>query len=164
MNEEHAVNVIRGSVDLRTALRNAGSVAAGAAVVAERSVLYPYRAFEVRCTVATLAGSRSVLLRCLVDGINDVGATADAYVTDGLAANGEMWLDAEVAPLDAERTAWRTITLRLGKTFRMIAPFGVQLEPAGLVYKRFWILRAGEARIMTDSVTGHMHPLHAAAA
>ena len=163
MNEDNAVNVIRGQVDLHTALRSVASMAAGAPVVAERSVLYPYRAFNVRCSVATLSGPRSVSLRCLVDGINDVGATADAYVTDRLPANGELRLDAGVAPRDAERTAWRTITLRLGRTFRTIAPFGVQLEPAGLVYKRFWILRAGEARIMTDSVTGHVHPLNAAA-
>ena len=164
MTEEKTVRVIRGQVDLRTALENAGSIAAGMPVLAERSVLYPYRAFRARCAVPTIAGAKTVSLTCLVDAINDCAATADQYETDAMPASGETRLSPKITERVAERTAWRTLTYGLGRKFRMIAAFGVRLEPAGTVYKRFWILKVGGERIMADSVTGCMHPLRASVA
>ncbi len=73
-------------------------------------------------------------------------------------------MPSKITASDARQTAQRTVTHRLGKQLKMIAPFDVQLEATGTVYKRFWIIRIGDGRIMADSVTGNMHPLSAAAA
>ena len=161
MNKESTVNVIRGQVDLGAAVESAQSVAAGQTVVAERSVLYPYIAFGVCCTVPTIAGSRTVSMNCLVDGLNDFGATADPYETDRVPVSGAIRLAPRIGQRRAARTAWRAVTHGLCRKLRMIAAFGVRLEAAGVVYKRFWILQVGNARVMTDSVTGHLHPLNA---
>jgi hypothetical protein len=164
MTKERTLNVIRERVDSNTALRNAAGLTNGVPVFVEGSVLYPYFAFNARCTVATMAGSRSMSVDCLVDGINGLGATADSYSTGEVTACDDVQLQTKVAVDDAQRTAQRTVTHRLGKQLKMIAPFDVQLEAAGTIYKRFWIMRVGDGRIMADSVTGNMHSLNASAA
>lgn len=164
MNKGKTMRVIRGEVDVHAALENARAMAAGAPVAAAQSVLYPYFGFRAHCTIPTFVGTRTVSINCLVDGLNDAGATADSYMTDVLYASNEVRLEAIVSQVEAERTARQTMTHGLGRKLKMIAPFDVHLELAGIVYKRFWIVRIGDARIMTDSVTGHMHPLNASAA
>jgi len=101
---------------------------------------------------------------CLVDGINGFGATADPFSTGHAFACDEIRLQPKITNDEARRIALRTVTHRLSRQLRMIAPFDVQLEAGGIIYKRFWIIKIGSGRIMTDSVTGNMHPLSASAA
>ena len=96
--------------------------------------------------------------------MNGLGATTDSFRTEGFLAHDEVRLNSKITVGDAQGVAQRTVTHRLGRQLKMIAPFDVQLETMGVVYKRFWIIRIGNRRIMTDSVTGNMYPLRATAA
>lgn len=163
MSKEGILEVICGEIDASAALRNVEGIG-GHIPVVEQSVLYPYRRYTVRCDVPTMIGNKSMTLNCLVDGINGHAATTDDFATDKHNSLRERRLQTFIPDDDAKRAARRTVTHRLGKKLRMIAPFNVQLESAGTVYRRFWIIRIGEQRIMTDSVTGNMHLLDATAA
>ena len=112
----------------------------------------------------TIGGTKTITVDCLVDSINGLGMTADAFATDEIVDAGEKTLCPIVNNDDAREIARRTVTHRLGKKLKMIAPFDVCLEEQGTVYKRFWILRMGAGRAMIDSTTGGMHPLSATAA
>lgn len=164
MTEDRTLNVIREQVGSAAALQNVATLTNDVPVFLEGSVLYPYFAFTARCSVATMIGKRSISLDCLVDGVNGFGATADSFSTEQVVTSDEIRLQSKISIDVAERTAKRTVTHRLGKQLKMIAPFDVQLESAGTVYKRFWIVRVGNSRIMADSVTGNLHPLAASAA
>ncbi len=163
MNKEKTLTVIREQVDSTTALRNV-EVMTDVPAVIEESVLYPYIGFTACCTVPTMIGKKKVSVTCLVDGVNGLGATADSFRTEEALAHDDVRLQSKITADDAQRTARRTVTHRLGKKLKMIAPFDVQLETTGIVYKRFWVIRIGDGRIMADSVTGNMHPLSVTAA
>ena len=158
------LNVIREQVDSGTALQNIAGMTDDVPVFVEGSVLYPYFAFSARCTIPTMIGRQAMSVDCLVDGINGLGATTDSFSTAQTLATDEVRLQTRITNEDAGRAAQRTVTHSLGKQLKMIAPFDVQLESAGTIYKRFWIIRIGNGRIMADSVTGNMHPLSAIAA
>ena len=164
MVKEKLLTVIREQVDSATALQNIAGMTDGVSGVVERSVLYPYIRFTASCSVPTMIGRKAISLDCLVDGINGLGATADPFSTGQLVLCDEVRLQPKITTDEAQRTAQRTVTHQLGRQFRMIAPFDVQLEAAGTIYKRFWIIMIGDGRIMTDSVTGNMHTLSATAA
>jgi len=164
MAREGRLTIIRERVDSTTALQNVAGMTDDVAVVVEGSVLYPYIAFTARCAVPTMIGKKEITVDCLVDGVNGHGATADSFSTEQMVACDEVRLQSKITDGEARRTAQRTVTHRLGKKLKLIAPFDVQLEAAGTVYKRFWIIRIGDGRIMADSVTGNMHPLSASAA
>jgi hypothetical protein len=164
MNKEKVLNVIHEQVDSTTALRNVAGMIGDVPVVNEGSVFYPYFEFTARCSVPTIVGKKAMTVVCLVDGINGLAATAESFSTEEIVAVDEMQLQPKVTNGNARQTAQRTVTHRLGKELKMIAPFDVQLEATGVVYKRFWIIRIGDSRIMADSVTGDMHPLSANAA
>ncbi len=164
MNKEQTLSIIRQRVDSTTALQNVAGMTDNVPVFVESSVLYPYIGFTARCSVPTIIGKTAMTVDCLVDGINDLGATAESFSTELTVACDEVRLQSKITASDARQTAQRTVTHRLGKQLKMIAPFDVQLEATGVVYKRFWIIRIGDGRIMADSVTGNMHPLRASAA
>ena len=164
MNKEEKFAVIHERVDSTTALQNVSSVTDDVHAVIECSVLYPYIAFTAQCAVPTMIGKKEITVDCLVDGVNGHGATADSFSTEQTVAGDEVRLQSRITDDEAQRTAQRTVTHRLGKKLKLIAPFDVQLEAAGTVYKRFWIIRIGDGRIMADSVTGNLHPLSASAA
>lgn len=164
MTKAKKVSVICGQVDSMAALRNIDAMTDDVPVVMDGSVLYPYFGFIASCSVPTLIGKKALSVTCLVDGVNGLAATADAFRTEEESAQDEIRLQSKITNSDARRTAQRAVTHRLGKELKMIAPFDVQLETMGIVYKRFWIIRIGDRRIMTDSVTGNMHPLSATAA
>ncbi len=164
MAKEKLLTVIREQVDSATALQNIAGMTSGVSVVIERSVLYPYIRFTASCSVPTMIGRKAISVDCLVDGINGLGATADPFSTERTVNCDEVRLQPKITNEAAQRIAQRTVTHQLGRQFRMIAPFDVQLEAAGTIYKRFWIIMIGDGRIMTDSVTGNMHTLSATAA
>jgi len=156
--------VIREQFDATTALQRIHAVRADIAGVVEQRMVYPYYRFKAGCKVPTMVGRQELSFDCLVDGINGLGATADPFSTDRLIVPDELLLETEVSKDDAAGIAHRTVTHQLGKKLKMIAPFDVTLESAGLIYRSFWIVRISGSRIMIDSVTGSMHPLRARAA
>lgn len=164
MARDRTLAVIRGHIESGAALQKFAENSTDVAAVLERAVLYPYLRFTARCVVPTISGRKTISVDCLIDGIHGQGATADVFASDDIIVSNETQLHATIREDDARRTAERTVTHRLGKELRMIAPFDVRLEARGTVYKRFWIVRAGTERIMMDSVTGHLHPLQTSAA
>jgi hypothetical protein len=164
MTRATTVAVMHGQVDSTAVLRNIEGMTDELADSIEGSVLYPYFGFSARCTVPTMIGKRTMTVDCLVDGINGHGATADSFATEQTNASDEVLLQSRITDEDAQRTARRTLMHRLGRQLKMIASFDVQLESAGTIYKRFWIIRVGNDRVIADSVTGHVHPLSATAA
>ena len=164
MAEERKLAVIRERVDSTAALQNVASMTDDVPAVIEGSALYPYIAFTAQCAVPTMIGKKEITVDCLVDGVNGHGATADPFSTKQMVSCDEVMLELKITDDEAQRTAQRTVTHRLGKQLKMIAPFDVQLESAGTVYKRFWIIRIGDNKVMADSVTGNMYPLSASAA
>ena len=159
MTRPRTFSIIREQVDAATARQSAAELAGGSVVEVEGSVMYPYFRFTAECSVPTLIGKKHISVECLVDGVNGFGATADPVVADERTAGDEILMQSEIADDAAQRSAQRTITHQLGRKFRTIAAFDVALEPAGKLYKRFWIMRVGDSRIMADSVTGNMHAL-----
>lgn len=164
MNSDRRLAVICGQIDCRTALQQVSGETAGIAVVLERSVLYPYLWFTARCSVPTIGGRKAISIDCLVDGINGHATTTDTFLTDTVKLLDETQLPSGITRTTARRAAQATVTHRLGRKLKLIAPFDVRLRECGTVYRRFWILRVGDGRVMIDSVTGGMHPLAARAA
>jgi hypothetical protein len=164
MADVKLLTVIREEVDASAALQSIHAVRADIAGVVEQKMVYPYYRFKAGCKVPTIIGRQDVVVDCLVDGINGLGATADPFSTNQLSVNYENVLKPELSNREAVKIAHRTVTHQLGKKLKMIAPFNVVLEAKGLLYRSFWIVRIGDSRIMVDSVTGSMHPVSASAA
>ena len=101
---------------------------------------------------------------CLVDAVNGLGATADAFELKSESVPAKALLDIDVDADTAADTAHKTVTHRLGKKLRTISTFDVNLKARGIVNKRFWIVRTSDARIMVDSTSGGLHPLKLRAA
>ncbi len=164
MADEKMLTVIREEVDASTALQSIHAVRGDIAGVVEQKLVYPYYRFKAGCKVPTIIGRQDLLIDCLVDGINGLGATADSFSTNQLSVKTENVLKPDISNREALKIAHRTVTHQLGKKLKMIAPFDVVLEATGLIYRSFWIVRIGDSRIMVDSVTGSMHSVSASAA
>lgn len=164
MADGNMLTIIRERVDASTALQSLQAVSGNIAGVVEQKMLYPYYRFAASCKIPTITGRQDVAVNCLVDGVNGLGATADPFITDRLRVTDENELKTEISRGGAVRIARRAVTHRLGRKFRMIAPFDVTLEAKGMIYRGFWIVRIGDSRVMVDSVTGGTHPLRASAA
>lgn len=164
MTAHSLLTVMREQVDADAARARVAALCDHATVSVEGSVLYPYFWFAARCKVRMMAGHQDISVACAVDGVNGIGATADPVPTDNQAASDALVLQSKISTDVAKRTAERTLTHQLGRKFRTIATFDVSLDSIGTIYKRFWIVRVGDSRVMTDSVTGIVQPLSANAA
>jgi len=164
MADEKMLTVIREQVDASAALQNIHAARGDVAGIVEQKLFYPYYRFQAGCKVPTMIGKQDVVVDCLVDGINGLGATADPFITDKLMVTDENLLHPDISRDEAVKIAQRTVTHQLGKKLKMIAPFDVTLDAKGMIYRSFWIVRIGDSRIMIDSVTGGMQPLRASAA
>jgi len=164
MREQPTIRAIEQRIDAAAALGRVAALAGGAEGAVERKLYYPYFHFRARCAVPTLAGRQALALDCLVDGINGTGATADPFGCDALPVAGAHLLAAAIGRDEAERIARRTVTHRLGRKLRMIAPFAVELEACGVVYRGFWIVGVAGGRVMVDSATGAIQSVGASAA
>lgn len=164
MAKKVSLRVIREQIDAAAALQYIHSARDDLISAVEQKLVYPYFQFTARCKVPTIAGKKELTFSCVVDGVNGHGATADRFCTDESIVAEECCLQLGISQDDATRIAQRTVTHQLGKKLKLIAPFEVVLESAGLIYRGFWIVRVGDKRVMIDSVTGAMHPLAANAA
>jgi hypothetical protein len=109
-------------------------------------------------------GKESLSINCLVDGINALGATSDAFDVEQILVDEIEIMRMSVVNDEAHRAAYRILMHQLSRRLKMIASFDICLAKRGIVYKAFWILRSRNVRFMIDSVTGGMHPLRALAA
>jgi hypothetical protein len=144
MADEKMLTVIREEVDASAALQSIHAVRGDVAGVVEQKLVYPYYRFKAGCKVPTIIGRQDLLIDCLVDGINGLGATADPFATNQLSVTTENVLQPELSNREAVKIAHRTVTHQLGKKLKMIAPFDVVLEATGLIYRSFWIVRIGD--------------------
>ncbi len=158
------LTVICEQFDSAYALQRIESIAGDGSAEFEQKLFYPYFHLTARCSVPTMIGRKELTVDCLVDAINGSGATTDPFSTEELTVPREIQLQPIWSHDEAVRVARRTLTHRLGKKMRMIAPFDVVLESTTLIYRGFWIVRVGTGRIMLDSVTGGMQSLRASAA
>ena len=158
------LTVICGQFDSADALQRVESIAGDGSAEVEQQMFYPYFHLSARCSIPTIIGRKELTVDCLVDGINGSGATTDPFSTEQVAVPREIRLQPTCSHDEAVRVARRTLTHRLGKKMRMIAPFDVVLESTTLIYRGFWIVRVGTGRIMLDSVTGGMQSLRGSAA
>jgi hypothetical protein len=164
MADRKFLPVMRAQVDEAAARYKFDEVSGGSATRIECKLYYPYYRFNANCQIPTLFGKKAMAVTCLVDGLNGIAATADPISVDHFELPPDAPLQVTVAIKGAERAARRILVHQLGRRLRMIAPFEVDLEPLGIVYKVFWIAHSNNFKFMIDSMTGLVHPLKARAA
>jgi hypothetical protein len=158
------ITIIPGTLVANDAQSAVATLSGDAGAQVERGVVYPYYCFGAGCRVPTLVGRKPVETVCLVDAVNGIGATADGFEVEPRRVPARTLIAPTLQTADATRIATRTVTHWLGRSLRTIADFEVALEPRGLVYKHFWIVRANGSRLLLDSTTGGWVPLGLAAA
>jgi len=156
--------VIQESFNASKACKLISAMTNGEPAVIERKMYYPYFRFDGKCSVPGLFGRRATQLNCLVDAVNGLGATTDHFTVDHRQLDDGEIIATTISNDVAMRIAQRTVTHRLTRRLRMIAPFGLALKPQGVIYKGFWIVGCASAAVMIDSVTGGLHPLSERAA
>jgi len=164
MSEKLEVSAIGAHFDSTAALARVTALTGTSDGVVERRMLYPYYHYRANARVPTLAGKKQLAVDCLVDAVNGSGLTADPFRRESLDVSPACVLARGIGQDAAARVAHRTVTHRLGKKFRIIAPFDVELEYSGIVHRGFWIVRVGRGRVMVDSATGAVQSLGADAA
>ena len=164
MTDREQLVVIHGSFNATDALCVAASLTGDIKAKVESEIIYPYYCFDARCSVPILTGRQQVTLVCLVDAVNGLGATADSFELKKESVLVEHVLATGVAELTAVDIAHRTVTHHLGSKLRTIAEFNVTMQPRGFIYKRFWVVRTSDARLLVDSTTAGWHPLKLMAA
>lgn len=164
MSRREQVVLIHGAFDATHALCVAASLTGDLDAKVESDRLFPYFCYDADCRVPTLAGRRQVSLACLVDAVNGLGSTADGFELENASVPAGRLLETAIGADEAIRIAERTVTHGLGRRARTIASFDVRLTPRGIVYKRFWIVRTSEARLLVDSTTAGWFPLKLEAA
>lgn len=164
MSRREQVVLIHGAFDATHALCVAASLTGDLDARVESDRLFPYYCYDAACRVPTLSGRRKVSLVCLVDAVNGLGSTADAFELENASVPAGHLLETAIDAGEAARIAERTVTHALGRRARTIASFDAKVTPRGLVYKRFWIVRTNEARLLVDSTTAGWFPLKLEAA
>jgi hypothetical protein len=164
MARQERIRVINQELDADMAVRCLQTMTGDTAASFERRVFYPYHRFVADCIVPTMFGKESLSINCLVDGINALGATSDAFDVEQILVDEIEIMRMSVVNDEAHRAAYRILMHQLSRRLKMIASFDICLAKRGIVYKAFWILRSRNVRFMIDSVTGGMHPLRALAA
>lgn len=156
---DNRIVMIRGSFNATDALCVIASLTGEVDAKVEKEVIYPYYCFDASCSAPAAAGRKDLSVLCLVDAVNGLGATADSFELKKEPVKASKIMDLAIDDEHARQIAERTVTHRLGKAFRAIADFDVQLNPRGLVHKRFWVVRTSETRLLVDSTTAGWLPL-----
>lgn len=130
--------------------------ASGCTVHVERTLYYPYLWYRARYRLATLFGRPRFETDCLVDARKGVVSTADGFETRELRPPPDDVLGVCVDRTAAAAAAQRTLSHALSRQHRSGAPLELETDTAGTLYKRFWVMRCGEAgpRVLLDSTTG----------
>lgn len=153
---------MRAALDSSAAVKRIAGLVEGAVAEAERRVFYPYYHFGARGRLRWLFGERRLEFDCLVDARTGRAASADALALDTLTVDDAEVLGATHEAVEAEPRARRYARHALGKGFRLLGDFNLELDCAGLVHRPYWIVRTGTSRVLVDAVTGDLHPLAAA--
>jgi len=164
LSRRKQVVLIHGAFDATHALCVAASLTGDLDATVESDRLFPYFCYDASCRVPTLAGRRKVSLVCLVDAVNGLGSTADSFELENTSVPRGRVLETAIDENEAARIAERTVTHGLTRRARALTSFDVRLAPRGIVYKRFWIVRTSEARLLVDSTTAGWFPLKLEAA
>ena len=122
-------------------------------------VFFPYVHVEATCNAPAFANPRRLPVNCLVDAVNDLAATADAFECVQIDVEPQAIVDARVGIAAARRTAQRYLFHHLGRRARAILDFGIETGSATVVYKRFFVVRSGIGQVLVDSTTGGSYAL-----
>jgi len=158
------VVLIRGAFNATDALCVAATLTGDLDAKVESDRIFPYYCYDAVCRVPTLTGRKRVSIVCLVDAVNGLGSTADGFELETESVPASRVLEAGIDRDEATSIAGRTVTHDLGRRTRSITSFDVELRARGLVYKRFFIVRTSEARLLVDSTTAGWFPLKLRAA
>jgi hypothetical protein len=164
MADREEIVIVRGTFSATEAMCVVATLTGDLDAKVDAEVIYPYHCFVANCSIPTLVGRKPMSMVCLVDAINGLGATADSFDFRPESVPANQVLEADVTVEEAKITARNTLTHSLGRKLRMISSFDVAIHNRGLIYKRYWIVSTGDARVMVDSTTGGMHPLKLRAA
>ena len=158
------IAAIRAQVSHEEAEQIVASAAPGWTVRFEQQLYYPYYWFHLRHSTRTLLGTSAVRISCLVDARRRVGATADTFELDYLAADTSEMLDPRVDEDEAFRIAERYTAYVIRRQRKALATARMEVLEKESVYKPFSIVSCeqdGESpfRVLVDSVTGGFQPL-----
>ena len=126
-------------------------------------VYFPYVHIEATCRSPGIATRGKLNLNCLVDAVNDLAATADSFNVHQLETEKHKVVIGNVGLPEARRSAQRYLFHHLGRRARAILDFGIELQAAKPVYKRFLIAETKAGRVLVDSTTGGTYALPGAA-
>lgn len=164
MAENQTVAVIQEQIDAAAALDIAGRLNGDESTMLEHKLYYPYFRFDAACSVPILFGRKDTTVTCLVDGINNICATADPFTIHSSAVPVASVLQIAVTVDEATRAARRYLLHHLSRRLRVISAFDLEPKLSGSVYKAFWIAASRRDRIIIDTITGLTHPIRKNAA
>lgn len=159
-----SIEIIAPGFDRHDALKRMTALGPEQAVSMDGAVYYPYFRFAANCKVPGLFARPQVNAQCLVDGRRGIGATAEPFATVEESVGHDEVLGALLSADAAAHAAQRFMTHAISRRTRTIASFSMDVSLHGLVFKRFWLARAGGQRFVVDSVTGQLHGIGRAAA
>lgn len=159
MAEPRHVRVMRRRVGPDAAASSVAALAGEADRGVAAAVYYPFHAWSATGRLRTLAGTRRVACYGVVDARTGDVATSDPLDTEELAVAPDALLAARHGSADALRMARSFAAHALRRRLRVICDFRLELSELGLVYRPYWIVRAGAALVLVDAVTGGLHPL-----
>ncbi|MDX1509464.1 MAG: hypothetical protein R3358_14350 [Woeseiaceae bacterium] len=124
-----------------------------------REVFFPYVRVDATCRAPAFTGTRDLQICCLVDAVNGLAATADAFETEALRVDPQSVVAACTDIEQARRAAQRYLFHHLGRRARAIRDFGIEVTAARLVYKRFLVAQSNAGGVLIDSTTGGTYAL-----
>ena len=128
-----------------------------------REVYFPYVHVEATCQAPAFADAAKLRIDCLVDAVNDLAATSDRFDVATVSADPRDVVNTSMVIDQARRTARRYLFHHLGRRAKAILDFGLELQTASLVYKRFLVVQSHAGSVLIDSTTGGTHALPCAA-
>lgn len=164
MSEKKSIAVIGEQLDAAAAVDIARAELGEHSILLERKFYYPYYRFEAICRAPLPFGRRILNISCLVDGINNVGATADPFEARCTVVPTESVLAFGVSMDEAAHTARRYLMHHLARRLRVISNFGIEVGNPHAVYKAFRLARSRSSLIVIDSTTGLTHAIRKDAA
>jgi hypothetical protein len=100
-----------------------------------------------------------VRISCLVDGRTGLGATSDAFDTVITQVSERDVLPCVTDEGRAFELGRRLAQQAPGARRRALTSPRRELLERGLLYKPFWVVRAGRTTILVDGITGGLHPI-----
>lgn len=153
------IDAMRASLTADHATKLVARLTGEPEVSIEQQIYYPFFHFAASARLRWLFGERRMCLDCLVDARTGRAASADALTIERIEAEPKACVAAVKDGQVAEKNARRYASHALGRSFRVLGNFNLELAPAVLVHRPYWVVRAADHSVLVDAVTGDVHPL-----